>query len=426
LQESVLNFEEASKTNAGSLSEGLAAIQQSLNPVPETKDSVELILAGMKELDQNIKSNTGNLATIEGLVVTASGQLGTISGELKAALDTHGGETLQAVKANHSVLLDDQESSRRQLGKIHDEISALSNLVTHENGELKIRMIRDLEAVKVEIISSMDEINGRVDKATIESKKAHETTLAKVMSESKSLADTVFQEAQSTIKAVNLVKGFVESESQTTKTSLKSSINLLSTDLRTINAAIREDIKRLDDKTMDKFIDLETSLKANSDTLSSSVEDTRVSLQSALSTVSSSQKAIDAAVRVNSAAISRVDKAVLETGSQVKNVVRDAVADSNHQLLHTITQLDSELHDSGTRIRGISEYDIPRLEAIEKRNRDALEVIGGRVLGTTRKFGEMVTKHAQKLPISMEDSGLLGSRLRSPSVASSRGSRGDE
>jgi hypothetical protein len=426
LQESVLNLEEVSKTNTGLLSEGLAAIQQSLNPVPETKNDVKLILASMKELDQNIKSNAGSLAIIEGLVATASGQLGTISGEMKAALDTHADEALQTVKANHSALLNDQESSRRQLGKIHDDILALSNLFTHENDDLKITMIRDLEAVKVEIISGMDEINGRVDKATIESKKAHETTLAKVMSENKSLADIVCQEAHSTIKALNLVKEFVESESQTTKSSLKSSIGLVSTDLRTISTAIREDIERLDNKTIDKFIDLETSVKANSDTLSSSVEDTRISLQSALSTVSSSQKAIDAAVRVNSAAISRVDKAVLETGSQVKNVVRDAVADSNHQLIHTITQLDSELHDSGTRIRGISEYDIPRLEAIEKRNRDALEVIGGRVLGTTKKFGEMVTKHAQKLPISMEDSGLLGSRLRSPSVASSRGSRGDE
>lgn len=108
--------------------------------------------------------------------------------------------------------------------------------------------------------------------------------------------------------------------------------------------------------------------------------------------------------------------------------------DNHHELE---IQLDEGLHESGTRMKGVSEFDIPRLEqkleAIGKRNRDALEVIGARVVGTAKKFEEMVTHHGiqkEKLNGNGGSPGLERSvselstsgRLRVSSNASSRNS----
>jgi hypothetical protein len=102
---------------------------------------------------------------------------------------------------------------------------------------------------------------------------------------------------------------------------------------------------------------------------------------------------INTAIRVNLAAISRVDKSVLDTGAQIKGVVYEG----NQKLGIEFEALDEGLHDLGTRIRGISEYDLPRVEEeikshvrVSKRQNDSLTVIGGRIIGTQNKFDEMV------------------------------------
>jgi hypothetical protein len=136
-----------------------------------------------------------------------------------------------------------------------------------------------------------------------------------------------------------------------------------------------------------------------------------------------------AAVRVNSAAISRVDHAVLETGAQVKSVVLEGNSKLSHEIDVALEQLDERLHDSGTRIMGITDFDLPRLEGTVKglegmvertmggnlkavgRTRDALSVIGARVIGTQKMFEEMVEAHAAREEgggsRSLEGSGIL-------------------
>jgi hypothetical protein len=102
---------------------------------------------------------------------------------------------------------------------------------------------------------------------------------------------------------------------------------------------------------------------------------------------------ITTAIRVNLAAISRVDKAVLDTGAQIKGVIFEG----NRKLGTEIEAMDEGIHDVGTRIRGVSEYDLPRLEdeikshiRISRRQNDGLAVIGGRIIGTQNKYEEMI------------------------------------
>jgi len=87
---------------------------------------------------------------------------------------------------------------------------------------------------------------------------------------------------------------------------------------------------------------------------------------------------------------------------------------------------------------GISDFDLPRLEEMVKglegsvervmggnlkavrRNHDALSVIGARVVGTQRKFDEMVEAHGE-----WEDGGGNGGRSLEGSGILSQGARPD-
>lgn len=445
-------LEDSSRAHGTSLMETLSTIRESLGLVSQTKDDVRLIVTGIQDIEHITRSNATSLATIEALAAPVASQLHFFSKEVKTGIAANRISVLEAIKETHSALSDEtriaissnvtsllaatkethsalsehEKTLRGEVSELHREITSLSDLMVRETGEAKTAVAQKLDSVKIEVTGSLDLVKRAVEKGLDESNNAHDLTLVKITSESKSLADAVRKESQSTVEAITSVKETIGSEAQKARTSLDSSISQISSNVKVFKFDIQEEIKCLEKKTIDKFVDLETSVKIGGDTTSTAINASNTSLQSAMSNLSGGQKAIDAAVRVNSAAISRVDKAVLETGSQIKFVIRDTAADSNKQVLQTLSQLDSELHDNCTRVREIAEFNMPRLEAIGKRNRDALEVIGGRALGTTKKFGEMVTRHAQKLPVSLEESTLLGNRLRSPSAASSRGSRGDE
>ncbi|KAB8300822.1 hypothetical protein EYC80_002750 [Monilinia laxa] len=114
------------------------------------------------------------------------------------------------------------------------------------------------------------------------------------------------------------------------------------------------------------------------------------------------------AVRVNGAALARIDKDVLETGAQVKSVILEGNKRLTKELDKAVSQLDELSHDNGTRIRGISDFVFPKIESEMKgihsslerlthnnvdglrRTRDALAVIGTKIAGTSRKFDDLV------------------------------------
>lgn len=114
------------------------------------------------------------------------------------------------------------------------------------------------------------------------------------------------------------------------------------------------------------------------------------------------------AIRVNGAALARIDNRVLETGAQVKSVVLEGNKRVTKEFDKALSQLDILAHDNGTRIRGISDYTFPKIEremrgihtTLERlthnnvdglrRTRHALAVIGSKIAGTSRKFDDLV------------------------------------
>ncbi|ESZ90888.1 hypothetical protein SBOR_8729 [Sclerotinia borealis F-4128] len=146
--------------------------------------------------------------------------------------------------------------------------------------------------------------------------------------------------------------------------------------------------------------DLISSAEINSSTIHA--------LSSNILNLDSTVRQTTTAVRVNGAALARIDKDVLETGAQVKSVVLEGNKRLTKELDKAVSQLDELSHDNGTRIRGISDYVFPKIESemrgfhttLERlthnnidglrRTRDALAVIGTKIAGTSRKFDDLV------------------------------------
>ncbi|CZT12911.1 uncharacterized protein RCO7_09291 [Rhynchosporium graminicola] len=276
----------------------------------------------------------------------------------------------------------------------------------------------------------------------------------------------VKEEAQTTRKSTETIKtGIEESKSTLEKridtgfsnqsTENKASFKVLDTHISTLSSAIKNEaettkarIETLETRILEEVQKTDTALQSSLSTLRTvlnqaqqTTSETHTSILSDIHTLSTSLsllnttitnlppslKAIDAAVRVNSAAIARVDKAVLESSSQVKSEIHTSLSSLS-------SQLDDDLQETARRVRGIAEYEIPRLEALAKRQRDALEVIGGRVIGTSKKFGEMVANVGKGsggggggLNGGLDKSEILGlsmsGRLRGGSNASSTRSK---
>jgi hypothetical protein len=281
---------------------------------------------------------------------------------------------------------------------------------------LKTGLAFDLTAAQKSLQNSMEymstDFGARFADFSAESKNSREVCDANFVMVSKSFR----HEAETAQAAIETLRNHVISEVQKTNLVvsslldvMKSDIEGVSGDLHTVSSNIRDEIKCLDIKTTNGITGLELAVEQSNTSLSKSIGENKVLFESSFNNVLGGVKAVDAAVRVNSAAIARVDKAVLETGSQVKAVIHDG----NREVL---SQLEEELYQSGTRIKGISNFDIPRIEAIGKRNRDILEVIGTRVVGTAKKFEELMALHSHK---SSDHNELLNGRLRNGSNASS-------
>ncbi|KAE8440600.1 hypothetical protein EG329_007046 [Mollisiaceae sp. DMI_Dod_QoI] len=371
----------------------------------DTADLKATILRDLGAVKSEIASNVDEIGTkVEG-----------VAAEIVSAKEA----TLAALNSERKALSDTVILGGKDTSKAIDTI--MGSILSEIHGS-KIALGSDLSSIQTSLQSSIgcvsDDIGkGFADAATErrDSRKASEANFA-------SLSNTILHETEITHIAVEAMKSRVLSEMQKTDLAIRSNLDGIESDIRSVSsdvntghAGIRKDIKLLDGQTLGQVAGLETSISQTNITLSRSITETEVLLQSSLNSISNSMKAVDAAVRVNSAAISRVDKAVLETASQVKGEVRDG----NREMLF---QLEEELHETGGRLRSISEFDIPRLEATGKRNRDALEVIGARVVGTAKKFDEMITHHSQRKPLDSSD--LFSGRLRGGSNASSRDAGG--
>ncbi|CZR60779.1 uncharacterized protein PAC_10675 [Phialocephala subalpina] len=431
-------------------SKELHQIEETLNnSSSERKEAMKAIKMDFSDLGRLILHDTADLKS------QVTRDLSAINTEMASGLEevkTRVDEVAAQAKREHEITLSTVKSENKSLSdtvvreaqSTSGAIDAVKEAVATEAGKTRTSLESNLTLVQQSLQSSIEGISTDVGKgftdATSERKESRKTSEASFII----LSDSIRQQAENTNNAVESLQSRLLSDAQNMNAtlrlsidSMKSDINDLTSDITSSNAGIREDVKFLDGKIISRIKGLETAVGGTNTALSRSISETETTLQSGIDSISNRMGAIDAAVRVNSAAIARVDKAVLETTSQVKGVILD-----NHHELET--QLDEGLHESGTRIKGVSDFDIPRLEArleaIGKRNRDALEVIGARVVGTAKKFDEMVTHHGQQKErlngngsggerVGLERSvselpmgGSVSGRLRVSSNASSRDS----
>ncbi|PMD18100.1 hypothetical protein NA56DRAFT_258573 [Hyaloscypha hepaticicola] len=109
------------------------------------------------------------------------------------------------------------------------------------------------------------------------------------------------------------------------------------------------------------------TIKSSLDSNNTLTSTTLSTLSTNLETISTELSTIAPAVRINSAAISRVDRAVLETGAQIKSVVLEGSSKTSREIDAALEQIDESLHDSNTRLMGISDFELPRIrEAVKE------------------------------------------------------------
>lgn len=365
--------------------------------------------SNLSEIESVRKSLDDDLVAAKSSIQDTKKALDAMSIDIHEALDKSRSDTITSQRAILATINTESKS-------LSDGAEAAKDLIVSEVQNLKAALVSDLTTVQKTLQSSAEgisnDLGAKIAGAAAESKESWKACDANFVT----MSDTIHHEAEITQSAMKALRSDVISEVRkmdSTVSSIledvKADIEGVSSEVNTVGASLRDEMKYLDRKTANGFTGLEAAVGQGTTTLSKSIGDQKFLVQSSFDSVSGGMRAIDAAVRVNSAAIARVDKAVLETGSQVKAVVHDG----NREVL---SQLSEQLFEDGTRIKGLSNFDIPRIEAIGKRNRDILEVIGTRVIGTAKKFDEMMVLHSQKHVDHRES---LSGRIRGGSNASS-------
>ena len=389
------------------LNEQLPRLREEINAIDlstleansvQSSQAVEAIDAGMKDIIKLAKANELTVSTIDNKVAKQGRTLDLMSPELpliRKAIDNvdiavfrSATETRDSLKANEAI------------------VSGINGAVSKTSASIESLMAKDIPRLHENIggiNAELEENAGQI----IEAVKANQTSLGATRtdlssfeSSTKKLLETIVSE----VLALDLLSILKEAQTAT--------------------LATRENKITLETLHADVLNRLATAL----------------SIEALLSEIKAIDTAINqttTAIRIHGAALSRVDKSVIETGAQIKSVVVEGHEKLSEELDAAVSQLDESIHDNGTRIRGISEYDVPRLETNIKgidttldrltqsnvnatqRNREALEVIGGRVVGTWKKFDELVEAHAARSKNhegsedgreSMENSRTLGGK----------------
>jgi len=381
------------------LSTVVAEVREALAPIEESSEELLKIVRGnttkISKLDEN---STGT----HDLVSHGVAKLQTVVEELEATLVKSHQDTISELAGHNDKLVAQID------GSIQNSSSNMELQLKQQKDDLQ-QALQDFYATLTHAVAEAAENstrgNEKLGMAINENVSESFSKLVTQLSTSTSLLDNSIISAQSST---------IESRKAHTTTleSIKSSISGLSTiisetHIPSILSIIENAIVILHSHSgiLDNVkSELLTNNKSNSSELRS--------ISSNLESIASEIGTTTAAVRVNSAAISRVDNAVLETGAQVKGVVLEGNFKTSRAIDAALEQLEGSIHDSRTRIMGISEFDLPRLEGMLKglegtveramngnlkvagRNRDALSVIGARIIGTQKIFDEMVEAHS--------------------------------
>lgn len=391
-------------------------VQHSIQAVKDDAKT-SLILNEIGTLKETALKNTSSL------LAAVHDNINVVGGKIKDSEDTIS-KSIQAVQATVS---EHEVSRKRESDGLAADLKRVEDSLATSTTALR----NDVKAV-----DGLVQANGQAIENTNTRISDVNTAVVGIGADVFGLQTEHLPKLSQDIQAIDLSKLEVAG-SQTGKalTSISAALNDLSRFSKRHDTLISEldgKVVRASDLTSNGISQLQTSLQALDTTLSQSSQEatkTHNLLQShtttldtinsnllsnttstttALTALTSELTTITPAVRINSAAISRVDRAVLETGAQIKSLVLEGNSKLLSSVDSSLETIDSAMHDSGTRIMGISDFDLPRLEEMVKglegsvervmggnlkavrRNHDALSVIGARVVGTQRKFDEMV------------------------------------
>ncbi|KAE9381915.1 hypothetical protein N431DRAFT_425484 [Stipitochalara longipes BDJ] len=396
--------------------DALLAVNDSLSAVAgKIKDSEDATSKSIQQVYSTItEGGASRKASSEALTVDLKRletTLTTSTNELREELKT----VNTTVQANGQVI----GASQNKLSDVHAVISKINADTTSIHAEHLPKLSQDIQAINLSKLNTAA-VTTEKELASITTaleqlsqlSKSHEalvTSLDGKVSQANDLTSTSITKVQTSLQTIETTI------SQSAQTSAKSHSLLQSQNplLETINSS------------------LASSAASTTNTLSA--------LTTTLESIATEVNTISPAVRINSAAISRVDRAVLETGAQIKSVVLDGSAKTSREIDAALEQIDESLHDTNTRLMGISDFEIPRIEhgikdlegLVEReldggvresrRNGSMLGVIGARVMGTQKLFDEMVDNHERREEVHTGGRSLEGSGVLTPSAHLSAG-----
>ncbi|KAH7416734.1 hypothetical protein BKA64DRAFT_717607 [Cadophora sp. MPI-SDFR-AT-0126] len=362
-----------SAETAAHFSSAASARKKSEKKVEANTDTI------LEAIRQQGKTTSSSVDAVQKVVLTGVQNLNSsLEGYIERSLEKSSADLVDVVRSTlEDIKNQNSEASKALDGKMDGVIEAVKE---------EAAMTRNSTAA---IENNTANLSSQVSKGFSDLSTESKATSTALDAHVSTLSAAIKDEAETTQARIETLHTRIFSELQKTDTALRSSLNTLKSDL--------------------------TNLHSTTDKLSTTLSQTSTKLSALPPTLG----AIDAAVRVNSAAIARVDKAVLESSSQVKSEINSCVSSLS-------SQLDDEISEIGRRVRGIAEFEIPRLEVLMRRQRDAVEVIGGRVIGTTKRFDEMVAgvgKGAGNGGLGGSEILGMGGRLRGGSNASSTRSK---
>ncbi|KAF7855349.1 hypothetical protein EAF04_010093 [Stromatinia cepivora] len=370
-------------------------------------DSISKFVASIdeaiKETGRDVQGNTEMLANIKSSVATSTNDIRFLLDKqvplIRQDIQAIDLSELESAAAKNQASVDSIEKAVPQIIKIaNDHATALSQL------DYKMKYLISGDIAKIG--KAIEAVDQALSKAALETISAVEGNAARLSNIRETVSDTYTT---------------VDKLTRTDIPGISYSLSSLETFQRESNSQALEKLQNYDNATgsiRDSIEHISTKINDNASLLSNIKNDLISSAEINSSTIhalSSNILNLDStvgqtttAIRVNGAALARIDKGVLETGAQVKSVVLEGNKRLTKELDRAVSQLDELAHDNGTRIRGISDYAFPKIEtemrgihnSLERlthnnidglrRTRDALAVIGTKIAGTSRKFDDLV------------------------------------
>ncbi|EHL01373.1 hypothetical protein M7I_2706 [Glarea lozoyensis 74030] len=219
-------------------------------------------------------------------------------------------------------------------------------IISREVSVETLDAVKDLRTSNVSSLTTHTTLLGHIQETLESTPTKIESTLSRELSSlENTLRDLVTTSGQETVEAVKVTQNLVLEAKQHIGLLVLDGTANLTVAVETLDSKIGNLSDVASTNTHQHIPTIVDAIHTDQDSTTQHLE----SLSSDLSPLQTLLGTITTAIRVNLAAISRVDKAVLDTGAQIKGVIFEG----NRKLGTEIEALDEGIHDVGTRIRGV-------------------------------------------------------------------------